>query len=783
MCKTDTIKEYLAAGKNLTPLKGKVPILTGWQGKTLGADAILDHEGNLGMVVADGDLVVDVDPKNGGDEIYERLLADTGVELIPSVLTPSGGFHVYLTGTGGGSFKKNVKAYPGIDFLTAGSQCVIVSSKIKGKVYQWADEDFGYFDEAAVPDGLLDVIRQDGTGGGSGAVDVEGEDLGDFAGMDLPGGGDDMSEDDVQALLDKIDNGLPNDDWVRVGMALQGWDNSRGLELWEAWSVGAENYVEGETAKRWRSFSSGGGVKLGTLVHMGRAADFDANEAVVETMIKRIEKADKRTVTIELAKAIRELKLDVMPRERLAKVIQLRLKELDGGVTPPIAACRDMISDVTAAPMGDAEAPDWCNAWVYINTHRGYVDFKKLQLHKAEAFNLINTKRVPPGPNGGAMLASQFAALSGYIKAVDTMGYLPMRDERICKVDGQTVLNTFNVDSVPVAAAEYSADGLEAIERVKAHIKFICSGDAGDEELLTSWLAHQVQFPGRQMLWSPLIQSIPGTGKTFFSELMSACLGDRNVGTVNPSQVTSDFNGWATNVVVNVLEELHVKGHNRYEVVNALKPLITDRIIQINEKGVKPFRTLNTSNYIGFTNSKDALPLDEHDRRWWILFVPLLSLDDLEDEVGETVAVYFPKLFAAVRGYGGELRKWMLEYSITDAFKSIKQAPMSEYKKLMAATEEAAFEGLSEARELIRRGGEFFNEECVSTADLFEAVIFEHPDTDFSTLNTSKKAQIMKRLGFQKVTRSIKINGEAKRFWVQRPMTNDAIREKVTSYL
>ncbi len=76
-------------------------------------------------------------------------------------------------------------------------------------------------------------------------------------------------------------------------------------------------------------------------------------------------------------------------------------------------------------------------------------------------------------------------------------------------------------------------------------------------------------------------------------------------------------------------------------------------------------------------------------------------------------------MFEAVRSHGPEIRKWMLEYDITDEFKNIKQAPMTEYKMMMAATEEASIEGLGEVREMLETGSEFFNTECISTSHLF----------------------------------------------------------------
>jgi len=399
-----------------------------------------------------------------------------------------------------------------------------------------------------------------------------------------------------------------------------------------------------------------------------------------------------------------------------------------------------------------------------------------LVLRKAEGFNNLNGWRVPRMDTGSKISATKYVADNGFITNVDKMAYLPMFEDKICTIDGSTVLNSFNPSSLPEEAEEFTEAGLEAIEMVKKHIKFICTTDE-NSRILTEWLCHQVQFPGRQCLWAPVIQSIPGTGKSFFAELLRAALGDINVGTVSPTQVTSDFNGWATNVVVNILEELRVVGHNRYDAINALKPLITDRVVQINDKQVKAHRIINTSNYMCFTNYKDAIPVDKTDRRWWVLFVPIQNLDDLPDYVGSDAVTYFPKLFDTIRDHSNEIRKWMLEFEISKKFMTTKQAPMTDEKLMMVAAEAIGFKGMQEVSDLIEKGGDYYKRGCVSSVDIFDDLIFEYPELD---LSNNDKNLVLKRLGYLPVPNRIKIDGKSRRIWVLKNMTNEEIRKKFT---
>ena len=59
------------------------------------------------------------------------------------------------------------------------------------------------------------------------------------------------------------------DQWLAVGMALHSVDDSL-LDEWDRWSSQSAKYRAGDCHRKWRSFSTGGGVKLGTLAHMAK---------------------------------------------------------------------------------------------------------------------------------------------------------------------------------------------------------------------------------------------------------------------------------------------------------------------------------------------------------------------------------------------------------------------------------------------------------------------------------------------------------------------------------
>ena len=734
------VDQYIEANANLTPLKLKKPIIKKWQSTELSEEKIRSHRGNLGWVLGERDLVIDIDPRNKGTASFEKLAAKlSGEGLLETVKTAGSGFHVYLTipqKYAGRKLKKKLREYPGIDFLFAGAQCVIAGSKVEGRQYKWTN---GGFHQSEAPDDLVELLLTE-------KLDVAdaGEDLGDFEG--LIGSGT-ATEERVLGLLDKIDHNILNDDWVRVGMALKNWDPARGLELWEEWSIGGDTYKEGEAEARWPSFRVDGNVTIGTLVHMARSTDFDEALDRRTVMVNRIMVSDEREITVSIYNDIRRAEMSDQDRELLAVTIQRRLHQITG-VKPGIGLVRSEVR-TTSVARTDQSPPEWCKSWAYILSHKCYAYLPTGRLLNAEAFNLENTHRSPMTEGGQRASATWYVAQSNFLEVLDGTQYLPMYDDRVLSFNGQRVMNSFIPSSIPDAADDIGGDAQAIIDRITAHIRLLIGKDS---EIMLQWMAHNVQFPGRKILWAPVIQSRQGAGKSLMKYIILKCLAAPNVGVVLTTQVASTFNGWATNRAVNILEELKLAGHNRFDTANSLKPMITDSVIQINEKNIKPFLSHNVTNYMCFTNYKDALPIDEGDRRYWIVFSPLTK-EDLPDQD------YFYNLFEDLKSIGPELRRWMLDYP-TDLIRAAVQAPESRSKRAMIMIEEEKVEGLSEIRDLIQEGGEGYDDELFFTGPLFQALkestMFGDDPID---LGRSEKVALIKRLDFIPYHKKIKFKG------------------------
>lgn len=94
-------------------------------------------DANIGLRPPPGVIVLDVDPRNGGDETLVVLIAECGpLPTCPTVQTPSGGQHFYLRHDG-----PALRLGKGIDVKTHDSGYVVVPPSVldpeSGRCYRW----------------------------------------------------------------------------------------------------------------------------------------------------------------------------------------------------------------------------------------------------------------------------------------------------------------------------------------------------------------------------------------------------------------------------------------------------------------------------------------------------------------------------------------------------------------------------------------------------------------------------------------------------------------------
>lgn len=97
----------------------------------------------------------------------------------------------------------------------------------------------------------------------------------------------------VRAALQHIPANLTRDEWARVGMAIKSeFSDDTGRDLFADWSATADSFDANAVAHTWRSIKAGGGVGIGTLLHLAKENGF-----VLPAAGSTLSKPDPATVT------------------------------------------------------------------------------------------------------------------------------------------------------------------------------------------------------------------------------------------------------------------------------------------------------------------------------------------------------------------------------------------------------------------------------------------------------------------------------------------------------
>jgi hypothetical protein len=274
------IRDYIKAGYKVFPLHKTVcgfcgcgnmeckatykhPLSSNWQYTPDWSEEQLQVMLDIGQfetgfgVLCKGSLIIDIDPRNGGDESYARLVKDTGIDFEEEsslvVRTGGGGRHIYFKADEEKSYLGKLQDYAGIDFKSSGFVVGLGSSHASGNTYQLEKGSLSA-PKCDIPPKLLALLER------KGKIRKE------FNGKTY-----DIDEQEVEKLLEYVPVALADEyeSMIEIGMAIHESLHGGGLEIWDKWCSQSDKY-DGYDAKarKWHSFGkSQSVVGLGTLIY------------------------------------------------------------------------------------------------------------------------------------------------------------------------------------------------------------------------------------------------------------------------------------------------------------------------------------------------------------------------------------------------------------------------------------------------------------------------------------------------------------------------------------
>ncbi len=150
----------------------------------------------------------------------------------------------------------------------------------------------------------------------------------------------------------------------------------------------------------------------------------------------------------------------------------------------------------------------------------------------------------------------------------------------------------------------------------------IAGGKQNVYEYILNWISLIMQKPGIKTGTVIILKGLQGTGKGTFTDTLSEMLSPyaaKNV--TNMDQITGNFNAVIEGRSLIVLNEVKNAGTDRYANYDALKSIISEAAIWINEKCQPRHESENVANFIFCTNNWRPVKLDNDDRRYMVLDV------------------------------------------------------------------------------------------------------------------------------------------------------------------
>lgn len=498
----------------------------------------------------------------------------------------------------------------------------------------------------------------------------------------------DISYDKLRATLLLVPGADDYDTWFQVGMALyhQFDGDEDGRELWHEWSETADNYDGEQLDRKWDTFDIGGKKRAPLtaryIIKLAKEAESDRAAKYVMRLREMFFNAKDKGDWDKARAAVQSTELDSISR---GAIVGLAKETLD-----KILTVKTPISEVRKALAYDntnEAVPGWASTWVYdTSDDRFFCTERKISVTKQGFDAMYNRKALTKkdileGRSTPSSSASDLALNLYKVPTIQGRRYTPGEDPLYHTIEGQFA-NTYPEHEIPEMPRKLKPRDVIAVRRVKNHIRHLLS-DPRERELFCDWLSWIVQNPGQHANWSVLLQGVEGDGKSFFGFLLRAVMGPSNVQMLNAHILESPFTDWLVGQCVTCIEEVRlIKAHNKYELINRMKPIISNDVVEVHPKGKSPYNTHNTTSYLLFSNYRDALPLDDDGRRYCVLFSKWQRKDKLDAFKAENPN-YYAELYEALETSAGALREWLLNREQNEGFNAKGDAPMTSAKQYM----------------------------------------------------------------------------------------------------
>lgn len=424
--------------------------------------------------------------------------------------------------------------------------------------------------------------------------------------------------------------------------------------------------------------------------------------------------------------------------------------------------------------------------YVYVTSEHRLLDLKTNLPLLPEAFNHVQTVPLRPwlqyqDAKKQVRLMTPFVWFRSAGRIVDAQTYWPGRDRVFeDEVDGRALVNRWRPGTWRARGG--SSDWAAISPWVELIEALVINEGAWVPEVMFDWFALVISAPGVKPGWHPVWHSeVHGVGKDMGLWPVRLAVGEENVGSPSPAVIGGTFNEYAEKrlVVVTDLERNTRGALTTHDIYETIKPYTenTSRMITIHRKFAQPYQAANTSGWVITTNARDALPLADSDRRFFVVSSTMVRRgDDYYARMRAWLDAHWPDVAEALHA------RWV---SMPDNRKAVLlgRAPMTTGKATMALLGEDRLTAWT--RDRIESGAW---PDLMTSQDVQDAydragrgVLGMPPPT------SSRWRQVLTKLGARQVYggNAVRLENIRSRIWaVRKPERFDGFSEKdiATSY-
>ena len=245
--------------------------------------------------------------------------------------------------------------------------------------------------------------------------------------------------------------------------------------------------------------------------------------------------------------------------------------------------------------------------YIFIRTANNYLDTTSGKTVVTDALNKEFAYLF-----GGKRVADKiFHENKNAFREASHMEFVPgEKPKDVVSVQGIKVFNTWEgrngsiINETPV------------IDPLIHHLMYLCDGDTSVVDQLLDFIAFIIKYPGKKVMWAPVISGHEGTGKSTLKRVMARVFKPASIKEITVTALESQFNPYMESEMI-FLEEVYAS--SKMEVADKLKTIITEQYIDLNKKHEQQKNIRNYSNLMVFTNQTNPMYMSSTDRRYLVI--------------------------------------------------------------------------------------------------------------------------------------------------------------------